>query len=188
LLGIHIPRRAAQIMATAAALATIGGGTLALAGPASAAPLPGPGPVRFAPEFFTLNVPPGTGNAYGPVRGHFTDNEISPTAGVWTFGFGPFTSKVLVRHTEVTTPEVNPLSCRGFKVEHGRWILTGLTGIDRHAFGFGRFTAYVSDQGARNSDGQCEAYRVISERVSVVGQGIATNPRHIFTHPYVAPV
>ena len=185
---IRLPRRAARALVTVAAGLAMAGGSLALAGAASAAPLPGPHAV-FAPAFFTLNVPPGTGTAYGPVHGNFTDHEVSQTAGIWTFGFGPFTTgKVLVRHTEVTTPEVNPLSCRGFKVEEGRWILTGLTGRDRNAFGFGRFTAYVSDQGARNRDGRCEAERVISERVFVVGQGIATNPHRSFPHPYVAPV
>jgi hypothetical protein len=166
----HTPRRLITRFAVGAGLlAMLGGGALAAtAGPASAAPL--------HPEYFNLSFPAGTGTAYGPVHGAFTDNEISDTAGVWTFALPP--GRVLVRHTAVDQPVINPLTCSGFAFQEGRWLMTGLTGRDRHAFGFGRFQVVTFEQVKRvghHHHGTCDANDVLVENVYVTGQGLAAN-------------
>lgn len=176
---VHMPARFRAGLATAATL--LGGLALAatLAGPASAAPLPSHGG-GLQPQFFTLTVSNGDaqGNAYGPVRGAFTDNETGPGVGVWDFAFPPGT--VLVRHTQLDQPDINPLTCRGFGFTEGRWVLTGLTGRDRNAFGFGRFSAWEWIRVARDRrDGQCNPDRVLSDFVYVDGSGLAVNHHRI---------
>lgn len=159
------PVRRAAVLAAG----VLSAGALALtltAGAASAAPL--------HREFFTISFPAATGEAFGPVHGVFTDNETSPVSGVWTFhGPGPFPSTVRVDHSRIGNPRINPRTCSGFLFERGRWEMTGLTGADRHAFGFGRFTLSERVIVARHH-GQCDPNDILAETAFVSGAGLAT--------------
>jgi hypothetical protein len=163
------PRRFHRALLTVAALLGAGVLGLSLTGAASASPLHG--------EFFNLSFPAATGTAYGPVHGVFTDNEISPTSGIWTFTAPA--GRVQVDHTAVGQPTINPRTCSGFLFENGQWQMYGLTGADRHAFGFGRFQLVEFVQLGRDHQrwqrDRCDPRDVITENVYVAGQGLAAN-------------
>lgn len=163
------PRRFPRALATLAVLLGAVGLTLGLTGAASASPLHG--------EFFTLHFPAATGTASGPVHGAFADNETSGTSGVWTFTAPA--GRVQVDHTAVGTPTINPRTCSGFLFENGKWEMYGLTGADRHAFGFGRFQLVEYVQLGRDHHryqrSQCDPRDVITDNVFVTGQGLAAN-------------
>jgi hypothetical protein len=161
-----------RLFAGAAALAALAL-PLALASSASAATA---GPHFLAPESFSIqfdNSPAGHGYANGPVHGVLTDFSVSPSDDVFTLAF-PY-GRVNVDHTPVGQPPVNPFTCTGFAVTHGTWQMQGLAGADRHAFGFGRFTAWTSVEVARHYFG-CDPSDVISETVFVSGHGLVSNP------------
>jgi hypothetical protein len=127
-------------------------------------------PRFLRPEFFTINFPPGTGFAVGPVAGFFRDVTLSPVADEWFFRNG----SVFVDHTAVPLPRfVNPFTCVGFRTVFGRWTMTGASGRYRNAFGFGRFTASERVRFAR-SGGFCDRNVIRSESVFVTGSGLAS--------------
>lgn len=159
-------------LAGLAALGALALGLALVAGPASAAPL------HFAPEAFTIqfaNSPVGHGFATGPVRGGFTDHSASPTDDVFTFGLGPFGSKVNVEHSAVTPPRLDPRSCTGFAYETGSWRMNGLTGRDADAIGFGHFAAWEFASAPRDRFRGCD-YRDEQLTVYVSAWGEAANP------------
>lgn len=175
----HLGHRAAITAATLGGAAAL---TVGLAGASYASTTtPAVSHSQFAPESFTISFPGGHGTAYGPVAGGFTDNETSPTSGTWAFD-PPSISSVQVDHSAVRAPRINPRTCSGFAVDTGTWQMTGLTGRDAHALGFGRFTAYVSDRGTvdrhRGHRGECDTRDVSSETVFVSGHGTATLSTH----------
>jgi hypothetical protein len=127
-------------------------------------------PRFLRPEFFTINFPPGTGFAVGPVAGFFRDVTLSPVADEWFFRNG----SVFVDHTAVPLPRfVNPFTCVGFRTVFGRWTMTGASGRYRNASGFGRFTASERVRFAR-SGGFCDRNVIRSESVFVTGSGLAS--------------
>ena len=156
-----------RLLLAAAVLAMAGAGLLALVGPASASTLHNGGGLR--PEYFTITFPGGNGYASGPVHGAFTDNEVSATAGIWTFSW-PW-AKVEVDHSPVGQPQINPQTCTGFLYQQGNWQLKGLVGAYRDKFGWGRFKLWEQVKVARTQQGCC-GNQVVQESVFVVGQGL----------------
>ena len=161
--------RRAVITGTAlASLAGLAGAGLLTAPAAGAATLPVP-----AAQSFTIQFPPGAGFAFGPLSGPFFDNEISDTAGIWVFP-GRLGGTVLVRHTAVSQPDINPFTCQGTLHETGRWTLFGLTRHLRNAFGFGRFRATVVVQLGRHRNGTCDENNVLFSSTRVTGTGLVS--------------
>ena len=147
----------------AAGLATMG---LTAAG-AQAAPL------QLRPESFTITIDNNAqfGQASGPVRGFFRDESVSATDEVLVFAGGT----VNLDHTAVRQPRLNRFTCTGFLTENGRWEMNGLSGRDRNAFGFGRFTIFESVSAPRDR-GRCDVGDE-SFRAFVDGSGVAANGR-----------
>jgi hypothetical protein len=129
----------------------------------------------LAPEFFTIRIVnngPGQVWAYGPVSGYATDNEISNTQGVFTFGDS---STVNVAHTDVSnvSPRVNYRACTATASTNGYWAFLGGTRRYRNALGAGTFRISLFLQLKRLRNGRCDlnmndqpAYSLVSVTAS----------------------
>jgi hypothetical protein len=162
----------AMALAGATAGALVLGGLGATAASAGTGPAGDPGVPSHAmiaqhghghglrPEFFTIygvNDNPAVVRAFGPVRGTGTDNEKTPTLGVFSFTRHGQVSTVNVLHTDVNNvqPQVSLRSCTAAADARGHWLFDGGTGRYRHVFGFGAFRFHLFLKFARDKHGHC---------------------------------